>query len=76
MNGLARGVLAAAMMAKRRRRETGLGGKKGALEGVSIPRIKYSAGRREIIGFLGARGRSFSRERVMSILWRAGVKVW
>ena len=61
---------------KRRRKEGGMGGKKGALGGVSIPRIKYSAGRREIIGFLGARGRSFSRERVRSILWRAGLRVW
>ena len=58
---LPRGVLAAAMAPKRRRREGAVGGKKGALEGVSVLRIKYSAGRREIIGFLEASRRSLSR---------------
>jgi len=58
------------------RKEGGRDGKKGALEGAAIPRIKNSAGRRETTGFLWPVGRSFSRERVGSILWRAGVSVW
>jgi hypothetical protein len=67
---------AAMGVAKWRRKEGGTDGKKGALGKVWIPRIKNSAGRREMSGFLWPNGRSFSRERVGSILWHAGVRGW
>jgi hypothetical protein len=51
-------------------------GKKGAVEGVAIPRINNSAGRRETTGFLRANGRGFSREGRRAILWHAKVGVW
>jgi hypothetical protein len=60
---------------RRGRTDGGMDGKKGALGGVSIPRINNSGERRETSGFSGVEGRSFSREGRWAILWRAGVRV-
>jgi hypothetical protein len=57
----------------RGRRDGGMDGKKGALEGVAIPRINNSCERRETSGFSGVGGRSSSREGRWAVLWRVWV---
>lgn len=47
----------------RGRRDGGMDGKKGALEGVAIPRINNSCERRETKAFLGVWRGDFSRRR-------------